>query len=165
MKPFFSGRGGSEKGSALIIVLMLLLLLTIGGLAATTSTNIELQISGNEKFHKMAFYAAEAGKSYAAKTPELYGSLNITSGSGPHFFPNETEPYAPKTIDDFEKYALSPTQAFRGEVQYLGSSVPPRGSGTQVGRFVAHKYRMTCYGYGPSNAESQIEVGFYRLGF
>ena len=52
-----------------------------------------------------------------------------------------------------------------GKVEYLGFSAPTRGSGTQVGTFKMHKYRMTCRGYGPSNAESQVEAGFYRIGF
>ena len=164
MKPCI-GTHKDVEGSALVLVLLILMLLTIGGIVATSTSRTELAISGNEKSHRLAFYAAEAARSYVAKTPDLYGSDNITLGTGPHYFPNDSNPYTPKTSDDAQKYVLSGTQSFNGWVEYLGPSTPPRGSGSQVGTFKAHKYRMTCYGYGPSNAESKVEVGFYRLGF
>ncbi|MBW2000623.1 MAG: hypothetical protein JRJ29_22020 [Deltaproteobacteria bacterium] len=50
-----------REGSVLIIALFMLVFLTLIGIAATTTTQIETQIAGNEKLHKVAFYAAEAG--------------------------------------------------------------------------------------------------------
>jgi Tfp pilus assembly protein PilX len=60
MKTFFD-QGKKEEGSVLIVALLILVLLTLMGISATTTTNIEMQVAGNEKFHKMVFYAAEAG--------------------------------------------------------------------------------------------------------
>ena len=148
--------GKKEEGSIMVVALLILVLLTIIGLAATNTSKIELNISGNEKLHKMAFYAAEASRAYVAKCTNLYGSDNVTVGAWLDF-PDRDNPSV--------KYTLGPSQSFNGRVEYLGSTVSPRGSGTQVGTFKAHRYRMTCYGYGPSNAESRIEAGFYRLGF
>jgi len=51
----------SEEGSVLVVALMLLVLLTGIGITAATNTDIELQIAGNEKLQKMAFYAADGG--------------------------------------------------------------------------------------------------------
>ena len=132
------------------------MLLTIIGIAASSTSGIEQRIAGNEKFHKMAFYAAEAARAYVATSPEFYGADNVIPGGGLSF-PNKDVPS--------DRVWLGQKQSFNGDVAYLGSSAPPRGSGTQAGAFRAHRYKMTCKGYGPANAESRIEEGFYRLGF
>ena len=146
----------NEQGSVLVGALVMLVFLTIIGISATTTTEIELQIAGNDKAYKIAFYAAEAARGYAAIRLDLYGPNNITAGGG-LYFPNNADPT--------EKYSLSSTQSFWGEVEYSGSSAAPRGSGFEVGKFRAHNYAMTCTGFGPSNSESQLDAGFYRIGF
>ena len=146
----------SEEGSVLVVSLLILVLLTIIGIAAMNTSNVELKISGNEKAYKMALYAAEAARGYVAKRSELYGSDNTKMGEALNF-PDDDDPSA--------RDQLGSTQSFNGNVEYLGFSVPIRGSGNQVGTFRMHKYKMTCKGYGPSNAESQVEAGFYRIGF
>ena len=50
-----------EDGSVLIVVLVLLVLLTGIGISASKNTEVEIQIAGNDKLHKMAFYAADGG--------------------------------------------------------------------------------------------------------
>jgi hypothetical protein len=149
-------RVGNEDGSILVVVLLVLAFLTMIGIAARSITDVELLTSKNEKSYKLALYAAEAARGFVAKTPQLYGPDNIKRGEGIDF-PEEDDPL--KAVD------LSSTQSFDGTVEYLGFSAPHRGSGTQVGTFKAHNYKMTCNGYGPFNAESQIEAGFYRIGF
>ena len=52
---------GREDGSILVVVLVMLVLLTGLGIAASTNTETELKIAGNDKFHKIAFYAADGG--------------------------------------------------------------------------------------------------------
>jgi hypothetical protein len=146
----------NEQGSVTVLALVLLVLLTIMGISATTTTQIELQIAGNDKAYKIAFYAAEAARGYAAIRPDLYGPNNITVGGG-LYFPNNADPT--------EKYPLSSTQSFWGEVGYSDSSAAPRGSGFEVGKFRAHNYAMTCTGFGPSYSKNQLEAGFYRIGF
>lgn len=148
----FIRRGKNEDGSVMVVAVLILALLTIIGIAAMSTTNVELKISGNEKSYKMALYAAEAARGYVEKTPELYGPDNMTLVN----FPDND----PSVVVE-----LSPKQSFGGNVEYIGFSAPPRGSGNQVGTFKAHKYKMTCKGYGPAKAESQIEAGFYRMGF
>ena len=51
----------NEKGFVLIASLLMLVVLMIIGIAATNTTTIELQISGNDKVQKMNFYVAESG--------------------------------------------------------------------------------------------------------
>ena len=60
----------NERGSALIITVLVLLLLTIIGLSATTGTDTELLIAGNEKQATQTFYNANAGLADAMETPE-----------------------------------------------------------------------------------------------
>jgi len=60
MKTFFN-RFKEEEGSGLVLALFTLFILTLIGIAASTTTEIELQIAGNQKMHKTAFYAAESG--------------------------------------------------------------------------------------------------------
>ena len=52
---------GNETGSALVIAMLVLMLLTIIGIAATRTTDTELQISTNEKWHSIIFYGADGG--------------------------------------------------------------------------------------------------------
>ena len=139
---------GNEDGSVLIIALVILAILVVIGISATTTSNIENLVTRNVENYTIAFYTAEAGTAFVAETPSLYGSDNITEGDSLSF-----------------EYALSSTQSFNGNVEYLGSSAPPPGSGYDAEKFKAHRYKITSKGYGPLNAQSQIELGFYRIGF
>ncbi|MBW1819081.1 MAG: hypothetical protein JRJ60_18230 [Deltaproteobacteria bacterium] len=60
----------SEKGSVLVISMLVLVLLTLVGIAATTTTTIEINIAGNERFHAVAFYEADAGVELAQELLE-----------------------------------------------------------------------------------------------
>jgi hypothetical protein len=145
----------NEDGAVLVIALIMMGLLILLGVSASTTTEIEMQIAGNERSHGIAFYAAEAAGAYVAGTPDLYGADNIT--------PEEFISF-PDDEDASAKYALG-SASFNGDVEYLGSSAPPRGSGYGAGKFKAHNYKMTCNGYGPRNSASEVEAGFYRIGF
>lgn len=50
----------NEQGFVLIASLMMLMVLMIIGIAATNTTTLELQISGNDKLNKQTFYQADA---------------------------------------------------------------------------------------------------------
>ncbi|MDM8556037.1 PilX N-terminal domain-containing pilus assembly protein [Desulfococcaceae bacterium HSG7] len=60
----------NEKGSALIISLMLLVLLTLLGMAATTTSTLEIMIADNERDYKVNFYKAESAAIQAAVVME-----------------------------------------------------------------------------------------------
>jgi hypothetical protein len=51
----------SEEGSTLIVALLILVVLTIIGVSATTTSEIEIKIAGNDQFHKVAFQNADSG--------------------------------------------------------------------------------------------------------
>jgi hypothetical protein len=50
----------NEQGSALVIALIMLVLLTLIGISATTTTQIETQIAGNERTYMHQFYVADS---------------------------------------------------------------------------------------------------------
>jgi len=154
----------NEKGSITVLAVVLLMLLTLLGIAATTTSSIEVRIAGNELRHKLAFYSAEAAKGWVIWNPDLYGSLNITPGTQ-HYFPNDTDPYDPQTSVLPAPETLNSNQSFNGSVGYGSSVDPPRGSGYEATEYRAHRYTMTCNGYSSHNTSMQIEIGFYRIGF
>jgi hypothetical protein len=49
-----------EQGSVIIVALVMLVLLTIIGMSASTTSEIEMLIAGNERVYKQNFYRAEA---------------------------------------------------------------------------------------------------------
>ncbi len=51
----------NQRGSALIVALLMLVVLTLLGISATTTSTVELQISGNDKLYKRSFFAADGG--------------------------------------------------------------------------------------------------------
>jgi hypothetical protein len=124
----------------------------------TRTSTTELQISTSDQIYKISFYAAEAARGYVALNSDLYDSTNIEPGT-PVNFPNAADPNAVQLLD------ANSSQAFNGQVEYIESNLPPRGSGFQVGKFKAHIYQMTCNGHGPRNSENSVEAGFYRIGF
>ena len=80
---------GNEEGTVLIIALLMLVLLTVIGISASTISNIELQVAGNEKFYKIALYAADGGTEAGAELLEK----NIEARafpSQPYTIPNST---------------------------------------------------------------------------
>jgi len=66
-----------QEGSVLVVALMMLVLLTIMGVSATTTSDIEVQVAGNERFYKVAFYNADSG---IYTTPKLI-SLCLDNGA------------------------------------------------------------------------------------
>jgi Tfp pilus assembly protein PilX len=154
----------NEKGSVTVLAVILLMLLTLLGMAATTTSSIEVQIAGNELRYKQAFYAAESAAAYVTWRSDLYGPDNITPGTS-HYFPNDTDPYVGITGGLPTAQQVNTTQSFNGQVEYTSSSSPPRGSGYSAGTFRAHQYQMICNGYSSNNTSKDIVVGFYRIGF
>jgi hypothetical protein len=148
----------NQNGIAIVSVLMVLALITIAGLMASRTSSTEVQISTSDQMYKISFYAAEAARAYVMYNADLYGSQNIDSGSGLNF-PNDVDPLAEQLL------VAGSNQSYNGQVDYLYADTPPRGSGYQVGKFKAHVYQMVCTGHGPRNSSTDIEAGFYRIGF
>ena len=79
----------NEEGSVLIVAIVILMLLTLLGIYATRTSEIELQIAGNERLYKQNLYRAEAAANEAAQiledtNPGTYSTLGwlYLMGSG-----------------------------------------------------------------------------------
>jgi len=60
----------NENGSVMVIAIIILMLLTLIGIAITTTASLELQIAGNDRLHKIAFYKADGGTEIGAEVLE-----------------------------------------------------------------------------------------------
>lgn len=60
----------NEDGFVLIAAIVILFILVILGMSTTTTTNIELQIAGNDKVAKQAFYQADGGTQLGGRMVE-----------------------------------------------------------------------------------------------
>lgn len=146
----------NEAGIVTGMMLFMLAIFTVLGVSAIVISINEMQLASNDQFYKIAFYGAEAARGYVPRNTDLYGADNTITDEAITF---------PDSTDDTVRQTIGSDQEFNGEVMFNGSSLPPRGSGFEVGTFRAHRYQMTCNGYGPRNSETQIEAGFYRIGF
>jgi len=69
--------GNNEQGFVLVLALFMLTICTMIGMAAMSTSTIELDIAGNERVHKETFYQAEAGSAAVAEAvldKEAYGT-------------------------------------------------------------------------------------------
>ncbi len=75
----------NEEGSVLVIALVMLVLLTILGITATSTSNVEMLIAGNERNFKRTFFTANAGiehaKSYLNDDLVNSNEENIANGN------------------------------------------------------------------------------------
>ena len=146
----------NENGYMIVVVIMILSVLSVIATAGTNNSITERQSATNEQIYQVTFYAADTGRTFVAKNADLYHEDNITVGQS-IAFPDDDNPSA--------QYSLGSHEAFNGVVAYRGPTVPPRGSGFEVGKFKAHIYGVTSKGFGPRGSNCEIEAGFYRVGF
>ena len=146
----------NEDGYMMVVVLMILSILTVIATAGTNNSITERRSATNEQIHELAFYAADTGRAYVIEHVDLYHDENITV-NGSIAFPDKDNPTVP--------FSMGTLESFKGNVEYLGAGITPRGSGFEVGRFSSHRYQITTTGYGPRISKSEIETGFYRIGF
>lgn len=71
-------RMNNENGFVLIGALLIMTVLVLIGISATTSSILDLQISGSDRIHKETFYQADGGTQVSVRLIEE--SLGATSG-------------------------------------------------------------------------------------
>ena len=130
-----------EGGNALVTVLVVVALLIILGTISLNSTIGELQVSGNEKRQRLAFYAAESGLEYARAVirREFLAATNKNTfvsnfATSP---PNLTAPTG-----------ISFTVAPNGAASGTGTSSDP------------YVFRVISEGFGPVNSSAEVEAVF-----
>ena len=146
----------NENGYMIVVVIMILSVLSVIATAGTNNSITERRSATNEQIYQLSFYAADTGRTYVVKHADLYHEDNITIGDSLTF---------PDKDNASAQYSISSQESFNGDVEYLGPSPPPRGSGFEIGKFKAHRYQIISTGFGPRSSNSEIEAGFYRVGF
>ena len=83
----------NEEGVVLVLCLITLVLLTLIGISATTTSQLEAEISGNDKTYKEAFYAAEVSLT-AGETVvnSLLSRLDLNEGTTTGRYVKDTQP-------------------------------------------------------------------------
>ena len=146
----------NEKGSALVLALLILVLLTLMGISATTTSTVEIQMAGGEKFYELAFYSAESGWQRALNwLDDQYPAVTENLAW------NEGEKKFTQVVGDFEEVepdgitlADDNSTEYRVKLEFVGTA-PAAGYGTSFRRF---NYRVNSVGIGPGNARSEVEV-------
>jgi Tfp pilus assembly protein PilX len=83
----------NNRGATLIAGLLTLVLLSLIGLAATSTSRMEVQISGNDKLYKEAFYTAEFGVTRGETVIEaLLSRVDLNEGSIEGHYAQDTQP-------------------------------------------------------------------------
>lgn len=146
----------NQEGYMIVVVIMIVSVLSVIATAGTNNSITERRSATNEQIYQLTFYAADTGRTFVVKNDDLYHEDNITVGQSLSF-PNRDNPTA--------QYTIGTHESFNGDVEYLGSGPTPRGSGFEIGKFMAHRYLINSTGFGPRESNSEIEAGFYRVGF
>ena len=173
MKSFIN-QAKNEEGSVVIVALLILVFLTLIGISATTTTQIELQIAGNEKSHKIAFYNADSGV-YA--TPKLISACvdnsaeqNLPGILNPTAFYRQVMGYDAYDSANDIQFTLGgfnvDVDVNRKGAETLAGGGAEFGSGAEgigVGSAgsTAIVYDMNSFGSGPSSSLSRL-VAIYR---
>ena len=146
----------NEEGSALVLALLVLVLLTLMGISATTTSTVEVQMAGGERFYELAFYSAESGwqrtlnwldDQYPGVTDNLVwdGETNTFTQALGNLEETHTDGI-PLAADNNTQYFV--------KVEFTGTTPVP-GYGTNFRRF---NYRVDSVGVGPGNARSEVMV-------
>ena len=106
----------NENGFALVIAMMIMIILTMLGIFATNTSIMELQISGNDRLAKEAFYRADGGT-------EAGIVLTEENMSCPNGFRSQFSPIRIGGVDVFEKDFVSNTKL--QDINGAGQGVTP----------------------------------------
>jgi type IV pilus assembly protein PilX len=89
----------NNRGATLVVGLLTLVLLTLIGIAATSTSRMEVQISGNDKMFKEAFYATEFGATRGEMAVEaLTSRVDLNEDSVAGHYARNTRPDWPDLL-------------------------------------------------------------------
>lgn len=170
---------GNEDGSALLVGLLVLMLASFIGIAAVTTSTIEVEVAGNDKTHKQNFYRAEGAAVLAAQ--QLENEKDQTELNDlPYGKPDPQNPAEPpdewlrNDMDDLpypdnigSGYNWDPGLNYSGEAvdaknRYLAfHEGTARNSSLDVGASTVHAF--TIYGRSDMDRGSVIvEIGYRK---
>ena len=179
-----SQRFEDEQGSVLLVALLILVLLTIIGISATTDTEIETLIAGNERFHKIALYNADSGIFPTAKlisttidsqTEPASNQYMSYLGANDTFFTEVMGYDVHDDEDDIQFIQFIPPDSYEvnvdvdrigrrsivGGVVEFGAGAEGVGAGSTGG--VAVFFKIDSKGDGPSNSVSNVTADYRKV--
>ncbi len=167
-----------ERGAVMVVALVILALLTMIGVSASRTSEIDIQIAGNHKFHEMAFHHADSGVYATPKVisacvdggtqPDLASVSYLDSGTSDFY--REVMGYKAHDSDNDLRFILSGHRveldvARTGQRSLAGGGVEfasgAEGVGAGTSGGLAIFYLMDCIGTGPNSAQSNV-VAEYR---
>ena len=171
-----------DQGSVIVAAMLILVLLTIIGIAATSTSRTELNITSNTQLHKMAFFTAESGwqhltnwldDQYPLPTQDIGSKLKDPEGTdiedndldGLFNEPDEAidDYQCCSSFDNPSKLPLSDTHTnwkYRVTAEFKGAGIAP---GWDPSLFLKYNYEIVSIGTVPApaqggEAESQVTV-------
>ncbi len=153
----------NERGMALILVLSMLTIMSLLGVLALNTATTELDITGNMRGSREAFFAAERAVDYASIAGDIYETIGT-----------DTVTLTSDQADDIQIDHGSYTSGIDAseedldgnkvnQVGYLTSGPLPPSSGSDATLFEMRYYRISVTGHGPNNSSTRIEAQVGRL--
>ena len=177
MKKMFFTQTEDEKGSVLLIVVLVLIALTLIGIFAINTTNIEINIAGNDRSHKTVFYNADSGVYTIPKviseainnkaTPNLGGITYLDAGMDDFY----------RELAGLDVYDTTPDISYilgddpvQVDVQ-RGATVHIVGGGAEFGSAVEGAsasltgiyYNLDSFGTGAKSSQSNVGAEYLKI--
>ena len=153
----------SESGFALVSALLILSVMTIIGVAATTTSTIELKIAGNENQYMGTFYNTEGVLINTMETPTTWLTTDfLTAGE-------TTASYSGVSGDTTAEVRCiestnTPISGLSDGANDLPAKLhrdsPPSGSGYSMKHFEVHRYGITATSAG---GNARIQTGVWKV--
>jgi type IV pilus assembly protein PilX len=164
----------NEDGSILVVALIILVLLTILGVTISSTSEVELQIAGNEEQYKMNLYQAAAGAMECARFMGEEDELDPDDDANDYLHPKKDPDLTydpPHIIDtirtddpwgDTTKSAAATVDPANTWYLAVYAGVPP---GTQLdddGNPRVHEYTIFARSTGVRGSKSIVKMGYRR---
>ena len=152
-----------EDGSVLIVALMILVILTMIGMIATSTTQFELRIAGNENVYKQNLYLADGASMGGAQMLENEPDPNVLKDAIPTWLhkslpdPNISGYANWNPANNNSKQAVNTTNRYLAVHQGIAP-----GSSLDIG-YPSSLHVFSVYGCSlRNNGESIVEIGYRR---
>lgn len=154
MKFILQQARSNEDGYVLVMTMFLLLLLTIIGIAATHTSNVEIQISGNNKKMVEDFYLSEGALITVMENSDLWLSDDFLKGNAAAVHWSGKVDVDGDGIEDafVEIRCIEPSKSNIAALGRVANSIPadrhigppPADSGYSARHFNIRKYAVTA---------------------
>lgn len=145
----------NQDGIALILAISMLAIMSGLGMMALSTTDTELNLSGNFRTSQMAFFSAQRAVEYAMTNGDIFnvigtGSVDLESTE------HETN------IEAGTGFGLDTTASNNTIRHQMTGSLPP-GSGSDPTYFESRYYLIDVTGKGPNNSSARVEAQVGRI--